>query len=466
MAVVMKKIVSMFCLLLLLGGCSGRAMSPVEMANNKMASNPTAAGESLVFYVDPINGSMDNTGTSDSPWSTLEDVIKNKLIKTQDQYGAVINPDGLVQAGDTIILRSGFHGHVQIRSAFNEKPITVKSEQGANATLAELELLGVKNWKFSGLAISPSFSSKAIRTRYIVLIGDSGYFGKTSDVELSDSHIFSSSKNPEMLSKEEWKNAKYGVLMGRQAKKIIVRNNFIQSTSFGIYASSPESIVEGNVVTDFSKDGIRILSSATIVKYNVVKNNYAVDRNHDDGIQGFSYNGVDLTSSTIQGNIVLNRDKIGNSFPGSMQGIGLFDGPFYNFLIQDNVVMSFTWHGVSIYDSVGGKIQSNFVYTPKEVGGNVGTRITLGTKNKGVEIENLLSGNVAHQYVLNDNDFLEGISNLDIDKMPGDSETLFMKKLKTMLNFINGTYGETHEISNRKRINEDFLLQGPSILFN
>lgn len=472
----MKKLIFLAaCIVALLIGCylqpqtnNQSEPSIIESINKDLSTAPSAIGKGKghYFYIDPVNGSMENPGTSDFPWLTLEQVVKSNLIETKDQHGTIINQDAPVRAGDTLILRSGFHGHVQIKNAYNDKKITVISDDGADAQLAELELMSVKNWRFDGLTISPAFSDKAIRTSSIVNIGDNGYLGNTSHIEILNSHIFTFLTPPESLSKDDWKQAKTGILFGRKSKHLRARNNYIESTSFGISGSAPESIIEGNVVTDFSKDGIRLISSNTIVKYNVVKNNYAIDDNHDDGIQGFSYNGVDLTNSSLIGNVILNRDKNDNPFPGIMQGIGFFDGPFYNFLLQNNVILCFTWQGLAVYDSVGGKIQGNFLYTPSEVGNNVGTRITLGTKNKGVDIENLLAGNVAHQYILNKNDLLEDVLNLDIDEIKEDSDVLFMKKLNNMLAYINSTYGEVHDLSNKTRVNEEFLNNGPSYLFD
>ncbi|MCK5830857.1 MAG: hypothetical protein KAH20_11205 [Methylococcales bacterium] len=477
----MKKINFLLaCIIALVVGCYTQTQHPpsevievseVDLINKEISSNPSAGGRrdrrrGNSFYVDPINGSMDNPGSSDFPWKTLEEVVKNNLIETKDKNGNIINQGSPIHSGDTIVLRSGFHGHVQIKNAFNDRKITVISENGEDPKLAELELISVKNWKFSGLTISPEFSNKAIRTNYIVVLGDNGNQGPTSNVELVNSHIFTSSTPPETLSSGDWKLAKIGVLLGRKATNLRVRNNYIQTTEFGISAAAPGSIVEGNVVTDFSKDGIRLISSNTIVKYNVIKNNYVVNVNHDDGIQGFSYNGVDLTDSSVVGNIILNRDKKGNPYPGELQGIGFFDGPFYDFLLQDNVVMSFTWHGLAIYDSVGGKIQSNFLYTPDEIGNNIGARITLGTKNKGVDIINLLAGNIAHHYLFEESELSKNVLNLDIDDMSEDSQILFMKRLNSMLGFINATYGEVHNKSTKKRINEEFMLNGPSYLFN
>ena len=276
-----KTLFLLACIIALIVGCYTqlqRAPSEVELINKDISSNPSAGGRRdrvrcRAFYIDPINGSMENPGTSDFPWRTLEEVVKNNMIETKDRHGKAINPGAPIHAGDTIILRSGFHGHIQIKNAFNDKKITVTSDNGADPRLAELELISVKNWSFSGLTISPEFSDKAIRTNYIAVLGDNGYLGNSSNIDLINSHIFTFS-NPETLSNEDWKMAKTGVLLGRNATNLRVRNNFIQSTEFGISAAAPESIVEGNIVTDFSKDGIRLISSNTIVKYNVIKNKY------------------------------------------------------------------------------------------------------------------------------------------------------------------------------------------------
>jgi len=465
MVIIMKKILFLFCIGFLVGCNNQQQSSLQESINNLILLNPPSAGGSMTFYVDPIYGRMDNPGTSDFPWRTLEEVLKNRFIKTKDQTGTLINPSGIVHAGDTIILRSGYHGHVLIKNAYNDKNITIKAEEGAEARISELEIVSAKNWVFSQLIISPEFSDGKIRTNSIVSIGASGYFGKTNNIKILNSYIYSISE-PEKLSKQGWlAKAKIGIMMGKDAKKIIIRNNFVSGISFGITSLAPESIIEGNVVTNFSHDGLRATASNNLFKYNIIKNNYIIDDNHPDGIQGFAYNTVDLQNVSFVGNIVLNRDKTGITFPGPLQGMGFFDGPFNDFLFQENLVMSFTWHGFSLYDSVSSKIQDNIVFTPSQNEDNIYTRMMLGTKNKGGNIDNVFIGNKAHQYIFSEDDNSVKAFNNKLKKGSRTSEAEFMTRLRLKLKDINENFGEIHELSNRNRINPEFLEYGSAILF-
>ena len=68
-----------------------------------------------VFYVDPEKGDMDNDGSAERPWRTVEQVFEHNLIQTRDTAGRLKNPQAPVKAGDTILLRSGYHGEIFCR---------------------------------------------------------------------------------------------------------------------------------------------------------------------------------------------------------------------------------------------------------------------------------------------------------------------------------------------------------------
>ena len=96
---------------------------------------PTALARD--FYVDPETGSPDNDGSAEHPWRTLEEVIAANLVETRTWQtlpyapGASfvpVNPGAPIGPGDTIWLRSGYHGDVTIGSAYNASTITVAAE--------------------------------------------------------------------------------------------------------------------------------------------------------------------------------------------------------------------------------------------------------------------------------------------------------------------------------------------------
>ena len=94
----------------------------------------SAAARAEDFYVDPENGSMANDGSATHPWSTLEEVIAQGLIDAQhwddlpyDDSDVLVPGDATapVKAGDTIYLRTGYHGAPVIQGAYNDSPIVM-----------------------------------------------------------------------------------------------------------------------------------------------------------------------------------------------------------------------------------------------------------------------------------------------------------------------------------------------------
>ena len=81
----------------------------------------SAARGAQTFYVDPENGSMNNDGSAAAPWRTLAEVVASKLVR--------------IKGGDTILLRSGYHGEVQLSGAYNDEVVTVKLPLGAHGEM-------------------------------------------------------------------------------------------------------------------------------------------------------------------------------------------------------------------------------------------------------------------------------------------------------------------------------------------
>lgn len=416
------------------------------------------------FYVDPSKGTTKGNGSETQPWRTLEEVIKNNLIETKDVNGNYINQGAPIKAGSTIILKSGYHGHVQIKNAYNDDFIIVTAGINQTPQLSELEIISSKRWKFSKLTISPVFSNRAIRTSSIVSLGDINSSGNSSELELTDAYVYSFNDDPNVLSKENWAiKAKTGILLGRNADKLHLKNNFINNIDFGISILSSHSITEGNVISDFSKDGVRVSANHNEIKNNIIKNNYSVSQNHADGIQGFSLDGSGLSEISMIGNIIMNRDRKPYNHSGAMQGIGFFSPPIDNISIENNIVMSFSWHGISLYGATQSKVTDNFVYTPQSID-IIRARISLDSNNELINTNDYLANNYAHNYITKSHTKLILINNT-VTKDTSITQSLFIKKLESRLDFINKEYGKYHPLSHQLRLNENIISNGISTIF-
>ncbi len=122
----------------------------------------------------------------------------------------------------------------------------------------------------------------------------------------------------------------------------------------------------GNTVQNYRIDGARVLSNNTYFADNDILDCYDVDDNHDDGIQSYSVTdegvGTGVVKNVIiRGNVIIASTDPGNPLAGNPQGIGCFDGFFENWTVENNLIVSSTWHGISLYGLRDSAILNNSV---------------------------------------------------------------------------------------------------------
>ncbi len=139
---------------------------------------------------------------------------------------------------------------------------------------------------------------------------------------------------------------------------------------FGIAVGGPYASIQRNLIDGFSADGLRGLGDYGLFEYNRVQNDTIGDPdddNHDDGFQSWSV-GADgqvgtgeVTGVTLRGNVFINATDPHNPLRNSMQGIGCFDGFFVDWVVENNVVITDHWHGISFYGMRDSRIVNNSV---------------------------------------------------------------------------------------------------------
>jgi parallel beta-helix repeat protein len=104
-----------------------------------------------------------------------------------------------------------------------------------------------------------------------------------------------------------------------------------------------------------------------VFQYNIVKNCYDVNENHDDGFQSWSVGdsgdvgtGV-VYGIVLRGNTIINYENAEQPFRGALQGIGCFDGMFENWVVENNVVITDHWHGITLSGATNCIIVNNTV---------------------------------------------------------------------------------------------------------
>ncbi len=324
-------------------------------------------------YVDPVNGSDQGDGSSGSPWKTLQDVIDHKvetrtwegpLRYTAGQKLVPVNAGAPVKAGDTIWLRSGYYGALSIQSAYNLAPVSVAAEVGGSPRFSEVLVRSSQNWILRGFSVSPSYAA-TYSTGTMVTVENHSWQGPAYDIVIDEFEIFSVPNETVWTLASDWDTKAANAVIA-SGDRVTVRNCQIRNTNFGISMTGLGSRVEGNTIDGFSGDGMRGLGDDEVFEYNLVKNRRDVNANHPDGFQSWSLGsggvgtGV-VKNITLRGNTIIAYEDPAIPFVGTLQGIGCFDGFYEGWIVENNVVITDHWHGISLYGARNCRIVNNTV---------------------------------------------------------------------------------------------------------
>jgi len=266
----------------------------------------------------------------------------------------------MIQAGDTVYARSGYHGALELGSGSYQPVIAIIAEQGHTPQLSRLRV-GASGVSFSGLSISPSHAPD-YETVTIVEIEDG-----SARVTVERCEVFSEDDAGAWGASDWIDRASSGFeVSGEEA---VVRANRIRNVRFGISVGGANALIEHNTIDGFSADGLRGLGDYGVFQYNVVKNVYVdgdMDDNHDDGFQSWSVgpDGVgtgEVRGVVLRGNLILNYEDPAQPFRATLQGIGCFDGTFVDWVVENNVVITDHWHGITLLGARSSRIVNNTV---------------------------------------------------------------------------------------------------------
>lgn len=414
-----------------------------------LLANP-AATRGASFYCDPQRGSGQGDGSAARPWRTIEEVLAAGLVQLREANGQPRNPHAPVKPGDTIFLRSGWHGVIRIPRGYNDKPITIAADKGHRPQVGWVQIGEGRHWVVRGLVVSPSLAPSPLSRlpHHLVMLGERGN-DQSSGLVVEECFVYSALDTSHWTGEDWVKKPSSGIWLGRHGSKHVARNNYVLNTRFGISLCAPECLCEGNVVANFSADGIRVTRDGQVVQYNVVKNNFVGqkdgDGNHDDGIQAFLFNvgtGT-LRGVTIRGNIIIERDSDGLPWRNPLQGIGFFDGPLVNFTVEDNVVCVGHWHGITLDDAQGSTLRGNVCYSRWP--GRMRPWIMLGQK-KNQARGNTVRDNLAHTFSFKADPEVQADNNRPV------TQDAFQRRLAELAGVIESKFGRVHPVAGRPRL--------------
>lgn len=357
------------------------------------------------LFFDPVNGSLSGDGSYNDPWPGLQ---------------AALAGGKSIPSGESAWLMSGYHGDIQL-SGHKAANTTVAALDGHSPTLKRLYLTNASNWTFDGLEISPEFTGNVDKPNLVHVHGSS------SDITVKNCLMYSA-VDASNWSAQDWLDyASKGVQI--DGPNCHIENNTILNTSFSIVVRgmSPNTYVGYNTIDGFSGDGLRGLADNCVFEYNLVQNAKNVNGNHDDGFQSWTGDGSNndgvVSGIVLRGNVFIGYTDGSDPLISEMQGIGCFDGFFEDWIVENNVVITDMWHGLSLYGAINCKIVNNTVIENPEVGythrpwigifdhkngtpssgnlvrNNLAQSITGATSNAGTVDNNIVTSNYTAHFV-------------------------------------------------------------------
>jgi len=345
----MKNIFFLFCVFFI--ACSNQKPLNIEdKINNDISKNPTASGGSF-YYVDPVQGSMDNPGTKELPWSTFAEVIEYDLIEAKERDGFVRNEGAPVKVGDSIVLMSGYHGHVVIAGYFNEGLIYVQAAEGEHPEFGSLAMYASNNWSFSGLEISQSIAGGSGSNNNGIVSMD----WDVSNITIKDSYVFSI-RDSSFWSSDDWSAQAYnGVFVGSHGtSNITIENVFFHNVKSGINSAAINTLVRGSVIVNYAHEAIKLRANNAVVEDNIIRNSiWGAGAIRIDSLEKSAEN------IAISNNIILdNEDKENLNYS---IGIVSYNDKLTNFQVLNNLIITKAVNGMILNSLNASNVVGNIV---------------------------------------------------------------------------------------------------------
>lgn len=338
-----------------------------------------ATAQAAEFWVDPSAAAAGSDGSQNAPWPSVTYLLEQGLIESQEPVnrpyvsGSPLQPKNagaVVKSGDTVWLTSGNHGRIFVQGYYNSGTISVRAAPGHTPLVSQLWVQASSGWDFRGLSISPTHAAPGTaptRAQGMVFIQNHDWQGPSRDIFIEGNEIFTTTQTQtQPWDAGTWAASAYDGVIS-QGTNILISNNVLHDVRFGIQVHGEETTVRGNHIERFTGDGLRAIGSYGIYEDNVIRHALAVDDNHDDGFQAWSLgpNGIPgqgvISNITVRRNRFIHFDPQDTRFRGNFQGIGCFDGFYDNFVIENNLVVVDSWHGITLAGTRDTRITNNTI---------------------------------------------------------------------------------------------------------
>lgn len=311
-----------------------------------------STAHAATWYCDPVDGStVSGDGSPDHPWGTLQSVFAaNKIQRRTVEGGPITNPPLPVAQGDTLKLRTGYHGYIDYSGWWNtDGAITIEADDGETPTMAYWGMSACSYWILRGLTFRSDLGTGAGTA--VVTFSESGssypHHITVEDCDIScatDATVAS-------WTTGQWASETINGINSRAADANLA-DNTIHNVSYGIQAGGNRTIVQRNTIHRFAGDGMRWWGGSgggddMIWQYNVITDSLSVDTNHDDGFQIYS-GGLTVTGLTIRGNMILSPNDVSIPYTSSCQGIFSGGTDIVGWQVINNLIVTNHTEGIAL----------------------------------------------------------------------------------------------------------------------
>lgn len=390
------------------------------------------------YYVDPATGSMSNPGTYAQPWSTLQ---------------AVFAAGKTFVAGDVIYLRNGNHGFPVI-SRDNTGTVTITKQSGQDPIINRLDFNGATRWTVDGVKIftsaAPPDPVPLVHPVYPVY-NDTllRITGGSSFITIKNCTIYSATNAvTSTWTANDWNTKAWtGVYMNGASNNLTIDACTVQNVNFGIHMNGDchHLTIKNSIVERLCGDGLRAGCNDLNIEYNIIRDFYNTNGNHYDIIQGFASARVVIRGNQLY-NLVTNR----TSLVTDGQAIGAFDGWFDDWIVENNIVASGHWHGITLLGARNCRVVNNTVVKNPFSTSSATPWIQIGAHKDGTAS----SGNYCRNNLTS-----------DISTMSGTTTSNNIETTAYTSHFVNYAGLNLHLKSGAPSINAGTTSQAPTIDF-
>lgn len=314
--------------------------------------------------------------------------------KTIHNTSELMSSLATAKGGETFYLSPGDYGNISIKNMNFAHNVTIKSIDAANpARFGQTSLNASSGISFEAVTFSNPLKAGANPWDPTVNVINS------NNILFSQVSVHGSKDNNPT-------NDGYGIVARGSSKVLIKDSQFTELVRAIVMDNGNDIAIKNNRIFDVQSEGINFsgIQGGQIIG-NSIKSFHPQPGDHPDAIQIFTLNSKQQTKDIVISNNMIVGD------PGrQMQGIFVTtqDGsPYYydNITISNNLLVGTTWHGVTLQNAINSSVTGNVVYT---LDGQPFTSARIQIVN----VEGVLSGNIAKAYILKEIDALKQAGNL------------------------------------------------------